>query len=254
VENRPVPLHAGNPGPLTGPGNNTWLIDGAEPALVDAGVGAASHVDAVAARLGGRPLARVLVTHGHHDHSSGVPALTDRWPTLTAAKFTLPGETGWHTLADGDIVDSGDVTLTVLHTPGHAPDHICFWDDRTGGLYSGDMVISGTTVMIPAGRGGNLRAYLQSLERLAALEPHRIYPGHGPVIERPVDLIREYIEHRMLRERQVLACLADGIRDVDAMVTRIYGDLTPPIFRAARQTVQAHLEKINEDDPAAWTG
>jgi len=85
-------------------------------------------------------------------------------------------------------------------------------------------------------------------ERLAALEPHRIYPGHGPVIERPVELIREYIAHRMLRERQVLACLADGITEVDAMVARIYGTLVPLIFRAARQTIEAHLEKITEDE------
>jgi len=254
VENRPVPLNAANPGPLTGPGNNTWLLDGAEPALVDAGVGAVAHLDALEARLGSRALARVLVTHGHHDHASGVPALAERWPGVAAAKFTLPGESGWHPLADGDVIDAGRVTLAVLHTPGHAPDHVCFWDDRSGSLYSGDMVISGTTVMIPAGGGGSLRAYLRSLERLAALAPRRIYPGHGPVIERPVDLIREYIEHRMLRERQVLACLADGMRDVDAMVTRIYGELAPPIFRAARETVNAHLEKIREDDPAAWAG
>ncbi|HSG00562.1 MAG TPA: MBL fold metallo-hydrolase [Vicinamibacterales bacterium] len=250
--NRPVPIHAGNPGPLTGPGNNTWLIDGAEPALIDAGVGIATHVEALAAHLGSRALARVLVTHGHQDHASGMPALAERWPELIPAKFTLPGESGWQALAEGDTVETGSVTLTVLHTPGHAPDHVCFWDDETGSLYSGDMVISGTTVMIPAGGGGSLRAYLQSLERLAALEPHRIYPGHGPVIERPVELIREYIAHRMLRERQVLACLADGITEVEAMVARIYGTLAPPIFRAARQTVEAHLEKIKEDENGAW--
>ncbi len=254
MENRPDPLSAGNPGPLTGEGNNTWLIDGPEPALIDAGVGVAAHVDAVAAKLDGRALARVLVTHGHHDHASGVPALAARWPDLIAAKFLLPDESGWQPLADGDTIAVGHVTLVVLHTPGHAPDHACFWDDRSGSLYSGDMVISGTTVMIPAGRGGSLRAYLRSLERLAALTPRRIYPGHGPVIDRPVDLIREYIEHRMLRERQVLSCLAGGITDVDAMVTRIYGTLPGPIFRAARQTVEAHLEKLREDDPGNVPG
>jgi glyoxylase-like metal-dependent hydrolase (beta-lactamase superfamily II) len=248
VENRPDPLRASNPGPLTGEGNNTWLVDGPEPALIDAGVGAPAHVDAVAERLGARALARVLVTHGHHDHASGVPALAARWPNLVAAKFTLPGESGWHRLADGDTLETGRVSLVVLHTPGHAPDHVCFWDDHSGFLYSGDMVISGTTVMIPAGRGGSLRAYLRSLERLAALAPRRIYPGHGPVIDRPVELIREYIEHRMLRERQVLSCLAGGITDVDAMVTRIYGPLPGPIFRAARQTIEAHLEKVREDE------
>ncbi len=249
MENRPVPLTAGNPGPLTGEGNNTWLVDGPQPALVDAGVGLDAHVEAVATALGGRALARVLVTHGHHDHASGVPALAARWPGLAPAKFVLPGESDWHPLAEGDTITTGRTTLLVLHTPGHAPDHVSFWDDETGSLYSGDMVISGTTVMIPAGRGGNLRAYLRSLERLAALAPRRIYPGHGPVVDRPVELIREYIGHRMLRERQVLACLANGITEVDAMVASIYGTLPGPVFRAARETVEAHLEKLREDDP-----
>jgi glyoxylase-like metal-dependent hydrolase (beta-lactamase superfamily II) len=112
------------------------------------------------------------------------------------------------------------------------------------------MVIAGTTVMIPAGRGGSLRAYLQSLERLSALAPRRIYPGHGPVIERPVELIREYIAHRLMRERQIRSCLQDGITDVDAMVTTIYGVLAGPIHRAACQTVEAHLEKIRDDGRA----
>jgi len=242
-------IHARNPGPLTGDGNNTWLLDGDEPALVDAGIGAADHVDAVAGALRGRALARVLVTHHHADHASGVPALVARWPALEAAKFPLEGESGWRPLADGDTIDTGRASLVVLHTPGHAPDHVCFWDGTTGSLYAGDMVIAGTTVMIPAGRGGGLRAYLASLERLASLGPARICPAHGPVIDRPLDLIREYLEHRRLRERQVLDCLARGTADPDAIVATIYGSLTPAIFRAARQTVEAHLEKIREDDP-----
>lgn len=252
MENSSDPLNVpcASPGPLTGPGNNTWLLDGPEPALIDAGIGAEAHIEAVAGRLAGRALARVLVTHGHDDHAAGVPALAARWPGVAPAKFVLPGESGWHPLADGDTIQAGHAALVVLHTPGHAPDHVCFWDDRTGSLYSGDMVIAGTTVMIPAGRGGSLRAYLQSLERLAALAPRRIYPGHGPVIERPVELIREYVAHRLMRERQIRSCLQDGITDVDAMVTTIYGVLAGPIRRAARQTVEAHLEKIRDDGRA----
>jgi glyoxylase-like metal-dependent hydrolase (beta-lactamase superfamily II) len=132
----------------------------------------------------------------------------------------------------------------VVHTPGHAPDHICFWDEASREIYGGDMVVKGTTVMIPAGRGGNLRDYLASLDRLAALQPIRIFPGHGPIIDEPVALIREYIEHRRMRESQVKACLDAGIVDVDAMVSRIYPDLPAELRRAARLTIEAHLEKL----------
>ncbi|HKV99696.1 MAG TPA: MBL fold metallo-hydrolase [Vicinamibacterales bacterium] len=232
---------------MTGSGNNTWLLDGVEPTLVDAGVGHAPHVDAIAAALGGRDLARVLVTHHHADHSSGIDALRTRWPSLDAAKCVQAGERGWRGLADNERVRAGDRDLTVIHTPGHAPDHVCFWDPADRALYSGDMLAIGTTVMIPAGRGGNLRQYLASLERMAALDPRIAYPGHGPVIDRPVDLIRAYIAHRAMREQQVLACWRDGMRDLDAIVTKIYGELVDPVRRAARETIAAHLEKLRED-------
>jgi len=232
---------------MTGAGNNTWLLDGAEPALIDAGVGHAQHVDAIAAALGGRDLARVLVTHHHTDHSSGIAALRARWPMLDACKYVQAGEHGWRHLSDEEHIHAGDRDLIVVHTPGHAPDHICFWDPEDRALYSGDMLAIGTTVMIPAGRGGNLRQYLASLERMSALDPRSAYPGHGPIIDRPVDLIRQYIAHRAMRDSQILAALQDGVRDVDAIVTRIYGELVDPVRRAARETVTAHLEKLRED-------
>ena len=167
---------------MTGAGNNTWLLDGAEPTLIDAGVGASAHVEAIARALGGRPLARVLVTHGHADHASGVPALRARWPGVELAKF-LP-RTGRQSrgcvaarLPTAIGSRAGDSVLTVIHTPGHALDHVCFWDPDTRDLFAGDMLSLGTTIMIPAGRGGGLRAYLASLERLAALAPARIFPA-----------------------------------------------------------------------------
>jgi hydroxyacylglutathione hydrolase len=243
----PLLLPAGNPGPLTGLGNNTWLIDGAQPALVDAGVGIASHLDALARELDGRSLARVLVTHGHSDHASGMPALHARWPSAEAWKWPAEGESGWRALADGQRLAAGDAELVVVHTPGHARDHVCFWHEAAGDLYAGDMVVKGTTVMIPAGRGGNLGDYLRSLDRMAALRPARLFPGHGPIVERPLDLIAAYIKHRREREAQVLECLADGLTEVGAIVARIYPEIHPALRPAARLTVEAHLEKLREE-------
>jgi glyoxylase-like metal-dependent hydrolase (beta-lactamase superfamily II) len=244
---------------MTGAGNNTYLIDGDVPTLIDAGVGAPGHIDALAAALDKRPLMRVVVTHGHADHASGVPALRARWPDLDACKLVAASDDAgprgdeesergiWSPLSDGHVVRAGDRGLVVVHTPGHSRDHVCLWDadDRT--LYAGDMVAIGTTIMVPAGRGGGMRAYLQSLRRMQALQPVRIYPGHGPVIEHPAVLLEEFIQHRLMREEQVRACMKKGMTHPADMVREIYPELPAALVPAATATVEAHIEKLRED-------
>ena len=239
----PLCVPADNPGLMTGDGNNTWLLDGPAPTLIDAGTGNPSHVASVMRVLAGRSLARVLVTHGHPDHASGVVALKSRWPSLEACKFPLHGEFGWRALRDGDRVRAGDGELTVVHTPGHAEDHVCFWDAERRWLYGGDMLLGHTTVMIPSGRGGSLRLYLESLERLRALGPVRVYPGHGDTLDHPDDLLAKQIEHRLLRERQIVAALDEGVADVETIVNRIYPGLTDGLRRAAMMTSVVTIKK-----------
>lgn len=232
----PILIPAGNPSEWTGPtGNNTWLLPGREPALVDAGTGEAGHVEAVAAALNGAPLARVFITHWHPDHVSGLPALRDRWKALVVVDSA------------GEPVPAGDGVLEIIPTPGHAPDHLCFYDRASGDLYCGDLARLGGTIVIPARKGGDLRAYLASLRRIRDLGPRRLLPGHGPIVDDPSALIDEYIAHRAQREQQILQAMLDGARSVDEIVRRVYPALPASLSEAAADSVRAHLAKLRDD-------
>lgn len=240
-------LLAGNPGPVTGPGNNTYLI---ETTLIDAGVGHASHIAEIERALNGRPLEHVIITHGHSDHSAGVPAIRERWAHVRVSKWFPHGEVtpGWTALYDDEVVRVGQTELRVIATPGHAADHICLWDEASRDMFVGDMVIAGTTVLVsPRAKGGSVRAYLQSLARMRDFNPARLLPGHGPAIENPSERISAIIEHRLEREAQIAACVARGIAEPSAIVKEIYVGLAPAIVPFAEQTVVAHLEKLEED-------
>lgn len=221
-----IPLHAANPGALTGSGNWTYLLTGAKPVLIDAGVGHAAHIEAIAARVSDGP-SDVIVTHAHSDHAAGAPAIVARWPRARFWKMPWPERDArvrvpWNALADGQVVEAGDDSLDVIHTPGHAPDHICLWQRSSSTMFCGDLVVSGSTVVIPASEGGNLLQYLDSLRRVGALAPARLLPAHGPPIEDPQKIIRAYLEHRHDRERQVLAAVDSGCGTVEAITNAIY--------------------------------
>lgn len=249
-----VGLNARNPGPMTGDGNHTWLLTGAVPTLVDAGVGRPEHLDAIAEVLeaAGQTLAQVLVTHGHPDHASGAPALAGRWPNASIRKWPWPEVDGrypapWAPLAADELVPAGDLALRVVHTPGHAPDHVCLWEAESRTLFGGDILIQDGTVVVPGTRGGDLTAYLDSLARVAALAPLQVLPAHGPVIEDPLALIERYSAHRASRERDVVAAIRGGADTVDAVLAAVYPTVRGPLRLVARETVQAHLNKLRRE-------
>jgi ribonuclease/clavin/mitogillin len=253
---KPVFLHAANPGPMTGDGNWTYLIGRERPLLIDAGVGNASHLAAIAdAAPGG--LAQVLVTHAHSDHISGAPTIHERWPAAAFSKHPWPiRDPGlpWTWLADGSTVTTDEGDLTVLHTPGHSPDHLTLWHPDSRTLFVGDMLVQGSTVVIPASHEGSLADYLKSLDRLAALNPARALPAHGPVIEDPVALIHRYATHRAEREEQVLTALARNVATVEAITASIYPVLSSALVGMARESVLAHLQKLASEGRAVRDG
>ena len=255
----PIAIHAHNPGPMTGDGNWTWLLKGRVTTLIDAGTGDARHLDAVAAALAGAALAQVLVTHAHGDHSSGALALRDRFAGVRFRKMPWPGRDSkwpvdWDPIVPGELVEAGDGTLSAVYTPGHAPDHLCFWDEDGRSLYCGDLAQSGATVWIPFELRGDLSDYLASIESVLRLAPARLLPAHGPVINEPEPLLRRYVQHRLARERQIVESMLEGAATADEITADVYRALSEKLLPRARQGVLAHLVKLERDGRARRDG
>jgi glyoxylase-like metal-dependent hydrolase (beta-lactamase superfamily II) len=256
-----------NPGMMTGPGTNTYLIGRSDPILLDTGAGVPDYVPLLAGYLaerGWKQPSRVVLTHRHRDHLGGVPHLRERYPGLRVAKMIhrdtdLPE--GIQDLRDGQAIEGDGVTLIPLHTPGHASDHLCYYLVEEQAVFTGDVVLGGSTTVIPA-EDGDLLDYMSSLQRLQGLGVRRIYPAHGPVIEDGPALLAEYVEHRLLRERQILEALGDGLRTIPALVERIYALVPKNLHLMAAQSVASHLKKLaregrvrehpEPDAPSRW--
>ena len=246
-----------NPGPYTGAGNNTYLIHSETDkgvTLIDAGVGDQRHVRAIRRSLSQKTLDRVLITHGHSDHIAGVSALLSEWPGIEFLKMpwsisdkSYPVD--WKSLAEGDEIEIGTNVLNVLHTPGHSPDHLSFYCEKEGVLFCGDLLVKGSTVVIPANHEGNLVQYLSSLARIRNLNPRRVLPAHGEEIDDVVGLIDHYLEHRRRRDAEILDVLrgVGGSGTAEDIVTVVYKGLSNDLTQAATETVTAHLYKLEAE-------
>ena len=157
----------------------------------------------------------------------------------------------WQAIAPGDRVPTGQGDLEAIHTPGHSPDHLAFWHEASRTAFVGDLLVAGTTVFIPASDGGSLADYLRSLQRLLDLKPQRAWPAHGPAIDDPAALIRHYLDHRAEREQQVLAALVAGSSTVEQITTAIYPRLANALAPMARESVLAHLRKLEDEQTRA---
>ncbi|HET6963241.1 MAG TPA: MBL fold metallo-hydrolase [Acidimicrobiales bacterium] len=261
-----VRLLAPNPGRMTGPGTNTYLVGAGRLALVDPGPDDDVHLGRILELYGDR-IGWIVVTHSHIDHSplsrrlsaaTGAPVVGFGPPPAPAG----PGPTGIDPhdagfapgvlLADGERLHLGDAALEAVWTPGHASNHLCLELAGTGLLFSGDHVMSGSTVVI-APPDGDMAIYLESLEKVRRRRPRRIAPGHGGMIEDPGSVLDGYLRHRVERELQVAQTLAsagpDGLT-AEAIVEVLYRDVPKELHPVARYTVWAHLRKLQSDSRA----
>ncbi len=244
-----------NPGPFSGPGTNTYLLGtGKRRILLDPGQGVDGYLpvlEQAMERAGCEGIQEIVLTHGHPDHIGGCRQVMDRFGPLSVKKRPWPEVDAAYdfeitAIDDGARIETEGVTLKAIHTPGHAPDHLCYTIEEEGSLISGDNVLGVGTTVIPASTG-DLAAYMRSLARLLAEKPGRIYPAHGPCIEDGPGKIREYIAHRRERDEQILSAIGRGAHAVPAIVEIVYAAYPKALHAAAGQSVSSHLLKLERE-------
>lgn len=250
---------ANNPGSYTFLGTNSYIVGHGTVAIIDPGPADPAHLDAIAAAVQGETVRHILLTHRHHDHSDGARALQARLGGELLAFGTgerpggadVPGLSDFvdaglrpdRQLEDGEEIRGPGWALDVIHTPGHAPDHLCFALVGQRTVFTGDHVMGwNTTVIAPP--EGSLADFLASMEKLSARNDKVFLPGHGGRVMTPRRVVRAYIMHRQWREQTILACLEDGLTRIPPIVDRLYGDLDADLKTAAVLSVFAHLEYL----------
>lgn len=244
---------APNPGVMTGPGTNTYLLGtGNNVAVIDPGPADDAHIENLLALTQGR-IRWILVTHTHLDHSMAATRLRQRTGAQLlgmAANHPDRQDLGFVpevTLADGQILELGESRLEVVHTPGHASNHFCYYLREEGLLFTGDHIMQGSTVVINP-PDGNMAAYIQSLLKIRKLNAEYIAPGHGFLMDTPARVIDGLVKHRFRREQKIIESLAGhGACTIADLLPRAYDDVPEHKHRAASRSLLAHLIKLKAE-------
>ncbi|HEX4328017.1 MAG TPA: MBL fold metallo-hydrolase [Burkholderiales bacterium] len=258
-------LVAHNDSPFTAWGTGTYVIGNGAVAVIDPGPDDAAHIDTLLAGLSGEKVSHIFVTHTHRDHSPGARLLKARTgaPILGCGPHGLEGETVEagadhehvpdRQLFEGNSVAGSGWTLETVFTPGHTSNHLCFALAEEKSLFTGDHVMGWSTSVISP-PDGDMTQYMASLAKLLPRTDRLYYPTHGAPIPAPQAYVQQLIGHRLEREGQILACLAEGPQTIEAMVARLYADVDPRLHRAAARSVLAHLQKLLGEDRVAAAG
>lgn len=246
-------ITAANPSHMTGPGTNTYLVGNDEVLVIDPGPEDATHTKAILDSVEGR-IRWIMCTHTHPDHSPGVPALKAETGAEVMAWSNRGGLRTDRRLRDGDQLITDEFTITAVHTPGHAGNHLCFLLEDEQMLFSGDHIMQGSTVVITP-PDGDMGAYLDSLAKVRALGPRAIAPAHGHVITDPNAVIDWYTAHRLEREAQLHGLLLEmGSARIAQLVEAAYVPLDPVLIPMAKRSVHAHLRKLADEGRVQGTG
>ncbi len=231
---------------------NIYLIGERDLILVDAGFPAEPNLSMILEAMGDRSLKSILITHGHRDHIGAAAQVREAKGSeilcheleFSVIEGRYAGLMPDRTISEHETFFVDGFELEAIETPGHSPGHLCFWIKKERILISGDLVVgAGTTLVGPP--DGNMKAYMDSLEKVRNLRPAIILPGHGPVVRDPIAKIDELIEHRQLREIQIAKVLETGPKNLPEMLNEIYiGLIHPGLHGAAVCTILGHLEKL----------
>jgi glyoxylase-like metal-dependent hydrolase (beta-lactamase superfamily II) len=248
---------AHNPSAFTFTGTQTYFVGEAELAVIDPGPDLAEHVAALVAAVGGRPVAAILCTHTHRDHSPAARLLAEATGAPIVGCAPLALETvgpradaafdgdyiADRILGDGETIAIDGRRLTAIATPGHTSNHLCFAEEASGALFTGDHVMGwSTTVVVPP--DGDMAAYMTSLDKLRQRTDRIYYPAHGPAVTNPQQLVRGLIGHRLQREKQILRLVGERARTIPEIVAAAYPGLDPRLVVAAGGSVLAHLTDL----------
>ena len=250
---------AENPSPFTLYGTGTYILGQGEVAVIDPGPADRSHIAKVLEALEGETISHILITHTHMDHSPGTRLLQAHTDAKSYAygphgagklEQGVPVEEGGdmdfepdEVVRDGDVLTGGDWSVECVYTPGHTSNHMCYQLRESKALFTGDHVMGWSTSIISP-PDGDMGAYIASLERLLERDDAVYWPTHGPCIDDPKPHVRAFIEHRLARERQIMACIGQGVHRIEDMVPLMYTELPEFMYPAAARSVLASMEHL----------